>query len=121
MVSNEWFKFLLHEVHLIACAGRLKTEISIVGPQGPVVKIKKGGIIREVFNFCANNYLGLANNKELRNAAKKALKEWGYGLSSVRFICGTQDIHEKLEKKIGTLTAAEIKLLNSEIKKMLRV
>lgn len=107
MVSNEWFKFLLREIDLIAAGGRLKTEILIIGPQGPVVKIKKGGVIREVFNFCANNYLGLANNKELRNAAKKALKEWGYGLSSVRFICGTQEIHEKLEKKIAAFLGAK--------------
>ncbi len=101
MVSNEWFKFLLHEVHLIACAGRLKTEIPIIGPQGPVIKIKKGGIIREVFNFCANNYLGLADSKDLRKVAIKAMKKWGYGMASVRFICGTQQAHLDLEKRIA--------------------
>jgi glycine C-acetyltransferase len=55
----------------------------------------------DVLNFCANNYLGLANDIRIRNAAIQAINEWGYGLASVRFICGTQEIHKLLEKKVS--------------------
>src|SRR5437763_426322 len=79
-------------------AGLTKRERRITSPQGAKIKADPGG---EVLNFCANNYLGLANHPDIVAAAKKALDEYGYGLSSVRFICGTQTIHKELEAAIS--------------------
>ena len=77
-------------------AGLYKMERVIVTEQRPEIKVQSG---QEVLNFCANNYLGLSNNKELVEAACEAMRTRGFGLSSVRFICGTQDIHKKLERR----------------------
>src|SRR4051794_22808998 len=77
--------------------GTFKNEKQITSPQS--VEIMVNG--RKMLNFCANNYLGLSNNKELIEEAKKALDQRGYGMSSVRFICGTQDIHKQLEATIA--------------------
>ena len=82
----------------IEAAGLYKNERIIVTPQGAVIRVADG---KEVLNFCANNYLGLSNNPELIIAAKKGLDTHGYGVSSVRFICGTQDIHKQLEAYIA--------------------
>ncbi len=79
-------------------AGLYKNERIIVSPQGAEMELSTG---KKVLNFCANNYLGLSNNQELIRAAKEALDDHGYGMSSVRFICGTTDLHIKLEKKIS--------------------
>jgi glycine C-acetyltransferase len=79
-------------------AGLFKNERIIVSPQGAEITISSGA---EVLNFCANNYLGLSNNPQLIAAAKEALDTHGYGLSSVRFICGTMDLHKTLEAKIA--------------------
>jgi len=79
-------------------AGLYKTERIITTPQNVEIKVQDGS---EVLNFCANNYLGLADNKEVIAAAHQALDEYGFGLASVRFICGTQDLHKKLEKTIS--------------------
>jgi glycine C-acetyltransferase len=79
-------------------AGLYKNERIIVSPQGAEIVLDTG---QKVLNFCANNYLGLSNNPELREAAKAALEDHGYGMSSVRFICGTTDLHRELEKKIA--------------------
>jgi len=79
-------------------AGLYKTERIITTPQSVEIKVQGGS---EVLNFCANNYLGLADNKEVIAAAHQALDEYGFGLASVRFICGTQDLHKKLEKTIS--------------------
>jgi glycine C-acetyltransferase len=79
-------------------AGLYKTERIITTPQNVEIKVRDGS---EVLNFCANNYLGLADNDEVIAAAHKALDEYGFGLASVRFICGTQDLHKKLEKTIS--------------------
>jgi len=65
----------------------------------------------EIFNFCANNYLGLASNASVIEAAQKTLKEWGFGLSSVRFICGTQSIHKELEEKVSRFLGTEDTIL----------
>jgi glycine C-acetyltransferase len=81
----------------IESAGLTKRERQIQSPQGPVIRV--GG--REVLNFCANNYLGLANHPAVVAAARAALDRWGFGLSSVRFICGTQDPHRELEQAVG--------------------
>jgi len=77
-------------------AGLYKVERVIVTEQRPEIRVENG---QEVLNFCANNYLGLANNRELIEAACAAMRTHGFGLSSVRFICGTQDIHKKHESK----------------------
>jgi len=94
----------------IRSAGLYKQERVIESPQG--VRIKVNG--REVLNFCANNYLGLSNNARLIEAAKQGLERYGFGLSSVRFICGTQDIHKEFEKTISEfLGTADTILYNS--------
>lgn len=83
-------------------SGLWKSERQIVTPQSARIGVESPGTPRqEVLNFCANNYLGLANHPRLRDAAKRALDSHGYGLSSVRFICGTQDIHKELEAKLS--------------------
>ena len=89
-------------------AGLYKNERVIVTPQGAEIKVNSGS---EVLNFCANNYLGLSNNPKLIAAAKEALDSHGYGLSSVRFICGTQDLHKKLEAKIAEFFGTEDTIL----------
>ena len=89
---------LINELEDIRDAGLFKDERIIVSPQQSEIKLDTG---QEVLNFCANNYLGLSNHPELINAAKEGLDSHGYGMSSVRFICGTTDLHKLLEKKIA--------------------
>ncbi len=104
-------KFQAHlqkEIADIKEAGLFKNERVIVTPQGAPIKVSGGN---EVLNFCANNYLGLSNNSQLIEAAKKALDQRGYGMSSVRFICGTQDLHKELEKKIADFFGTEDTIL----------
>ena len=79
-------------------AGLYKEERIITSPQGVEIKVANGA---EVLNFCANNYLGLANDPDVIAAAHKALDDHGFGLASVRFICGTQDLHKQLEQCIS--------------------
>ncbi|MDE6493899.1 MAG: glycine C-acetyltransferase [Bacteroidales bacterium] len=100
--------FLQDELKGIREAGLYKEERVIVTPQKADIKVKTG---QEVLNFCANNYLGLSNNPKLIAAAKKALDERGYGMSSVRFICGTQDLHKELERKISDFFGTEDAIL----------
>src|SRR6266542_4435315 len=83
--------------------GLFKNERQLQGPQGPAVRV--GG--RAVINFCANNYLGLANHPALVEAAHEGLRQYGYGLSSVRFICGTQDLHKQLESAVARFLGKE--------------
>lgn len=101
-------KFLQDELADIKAAGLYKQERIIVSPQGAVIKVNTG---KEVLNFCANNYLGLSDNKELIEAAKKAMDERGFGMSSVRFICGTQDLHKQLEAAISAFFWTEDTIL----------
>ncbi|MDO4726510.1 MAG: glycine C-acetyltransferase [Porphyromonadaceae bacterium] len=89
--------FLTNELQEIKKAGLWKNEREITSPQNANISVKDD----KVLNFCANNYLGLANHPRLINAAKKAMDERGYGMASVRFICGTQDLHKALEKAIA--------------------
>jgi glycine C-acetyltransferase len=89
---------LASEIKEIHKAGLYKKERIIVSPQEAEIKLDDG---KEVLNFCANNYLGLSNNPELIKAAKEALDSHGFGMSSVRFICGTSDLHKELERKIA--------------------
>src|SRR5574344_1855896 len=94
---KDFQSYLQTELQNIEEAGLYKNERIITSPQRADIKVSTG---KEVLNFCANNYLGLADNKELIKAAKDALDSHGYGMSSVRFICGTGDLHKKLEAKI---------------------
>lgn len=99
---------LQQELEEIKDNGLYKKERIITSPQGAVIKISTG---EEVINFCANNYLGLSSNKEVIQAAKDAMDTHGFGMSSVRFICGTQDIHKKLEQKIADFYQTEDTIL----------
>jgi len=89
-------------------AGLYKNERIIVSPQGAEIELNTG---QKVLNFCANNYLGLSNNPALIEAAKASLDDHGYGMSSVRFICGTTDLHKELEKKIAEFFNTEDTIL----------
>lgn len=92
----------------IKADGLYKHERVIISPQGALISVKDG---KEVLNFCANNYLGLSNHPAIREAAKAALDEWGYGLSSVRFICGTQAPHKRLEEAMSRFLGVEDTIL----------
>ncbi len=97
-----------NELDQIKRAGLFKNERIITTPQGAVIKTDNG---KEVINFCANNYLGLSAHPRVIEAAKKAIDSHGFGMSSVRFICGTQDIHKQLERKISEFLHTEDTIL----------
>jgi glycine C-acetyltransferase len=98
------------ELNEIRSAGLFKAERVIVSPQGSSIRVADGA---EVLNLCANNYLGLADDPRIVAAAKEALDRWGYGLASVRFICGTQDLHKQLEQRISAFLGTEDTILYS--------
>ena len=100
--------YLVKEIDTIKEAGLYKSERIITSPQGAEIKISTG---QTVINFCANNYLGLSSHPEVVQAAKDAMDSHGFGMSSVRFICGTQDIHKKLEKTIADFYGTEDTIL----------
>ncbi|MCQ2349680.1 MAG: glycine C-acetyltransferase [Paludibacteraceae bacterium] len=104
---QDFQKHLSQQIADIKSAGLYKDERLICSPQGADILVKG----QHVLNFCANNYLGLANHPALINAAKKALDERGYGMSSVRFICGTQDRHKELEAAIAKFFGTEDTIL----------
>ena len=101
-------QFLASELEEVEKAGLFKRERVITGPQGADVNVEDGG---DVVIMCANNYLGLSSNPEVIQSAKDALDTHGFGMSSVRFICGTQDIHKELEKKIADFYQTEDTIL----------
>jgi glycine C-acetyltransferase len=92
----------------IKAEGLYKNERTITTPQGVTINTEEHG---DALNFCSNNYLGLSNNNEIKEAAKDALEKYGFGMSSVRFICGTQDIHKKLERKISKFFGSDDTIL----------
>ena len=100
---------LVRELEEIRRAGLEKQERVLTGPQGSVVKV----LDREVLNLCANNYLGLADDPAIVGAAKAALDRWGYGMASVRFICGTQEVHKELEAALTEFLGTEDTILYS--------
>ena len=108
--KNDILSIYEKEVEDIKAAGLFKGEAPIASAQGARVKLEDG---REVINMCANNYLGLGDNKRLIEAAKRTYDERGYGVASVRFICGTQDIHKQLEKKISDFLGMDDTILYS--------
>src|SRR6187551_1722013 len=99
---------LQKELASIKEAGLYKKERIIITPQGADIKTDDGA---EVINFCANNYLGLSSHPRVIAAAKKAIDTHGFGMSSVRFICGTQDIHKELEKKLSEFVGTDDTIL----------
>ena len=101
-------EYLANELQSIEEAGLYKNERIITSPQQAKIKVNTG---QEVLNFCANNYLGLSNHPRLVDAAKKTMDTHGFGMSSVRFICGTQDIHKELEQKISDYFGTEDTIL----------
>ncbi len=105
---NNFQDFLQKEISDIKEAGLYKDERVIVAPQQAEITLADGS---KVLNFCMNNYLGLSNNPELIKAAKDAMDTHGYGMSSVRFICGTQDLHKELEQKIAHFFGTEDTIL----------
>jgi glycine C-acetyltransferase len=102
--------YLTEKIHEIEEAGLFKRERLIESPQQAEVRVGSG---TPVLNLCANNYLGLANHPAIVEAARKALEEWGYGLASVRFICGTQSIHKKLERRLSEFLGTDDTILYS--------
>lgn len=107
MSSPSFYQRIQQELSEIKDAGLYKTERIIESPQGPEIQV--GG--KTVLNFCANNYLGLSSHPKVVEAAKQTIDERGYGLSSVRFICGTQDIHKELEAKLSRFVGMEDTIL----------
>jgi glycine C-acetyltransferase len=108
MYMNEKFvNRIQHEVEEIKQSGLYKTERIITSPQGAEIEVNG----KTVLNFCANNYLGLSSHPSVIDAAHKAIDRRGYGMSSVRFICGTQDIHKELEQKLATFLGTEDSIL----------
>src|SRR5881227_2641753 len=105
--AQEVFTSRLNEIER---GGLFKRERTIDSPQQAEIEVTGG---QRVLNFCANNYLGLADNKQVIRAAGAALNEWGYGLASVRFICGTQDIHKRLESRLSEFLGMEDTILYS--------
>ncbi|MEP7097726.1 MAG: aminotransferase class I/II-fold pyridoxal phosphate-dependent enzyme, partial [Dokdonella sp.] len=98
----------ISELESIREQGLFKAERIITSPQSAEIELEGG---RKVLNFCANNYLGLADNTEVIQAAKDALDTHGFGMASVRFICGTQDLHKQLEAKIAAFFGTEDTIL----------
>ncbi|MEJ2037921.1 MAG: aminotransferase class I/II-fold pyridoxal phosphate-dependent enzyme, partial [Desulfosarcinaceae bacterium] len=102
--------YLIEEIEQIRKSGLYKSERIITSPQGNRIRIADG---REVLNMCANNYLGLSSHPEVVAAAQKAGDQWGFGLSSVRFICGTQSLHKQLEEALSKFLGTEDTILYS--------
>ncbi len=106
--TDDFYRHLRNELQGIRDAGLFKSERIITSPQGAIVRTSDG---REVINLCANNYLGLSAHPQVLEAAHEALRTHGYGLSSVRFICGTQDIHKELEQRLARFLGTEDTIL----------
>lgn len=105
---SQFQEYVAAELASIESAGLTKRERLITGPQGAYVGVVDG---REVLNLCANNYLGLAQHPAVNAAAAQGLKDWGYGMASVRFICGTQTLHKQLEDKLSAFLGTEDSIL----------
>jgi glycine C-acetyltransferase len=110
MDRRSYLRHLHQQTEALHEQGLFKRERIIEGPQGSVIRVQGG---RTVLNFCANNYLGLANHPRVVKAARAALERHGYGMASVRFICGTQDVHKELEARISRFLGTEDTILYS--------
>ncbi|MEJ2492628.1 MAG: aminotransferase class I/II-fold pyridoxal phosphate-dependent enzyme, partial [Desulfuromonadales bacterium] len=107
-MDTKFQEYLSHELTEIEAAGLFKRERLITTPQSAHVSVSSGG---QVLNLCANNYLGLAQHPEVNAAASRGLQEWGFGMASVRFICGTQTLHKQLEAKLSDFLGTEDTIL----------
>src|SRR5689334_6739507 len=105
---HEFQQHLDAQLSAIRQAGTFKNEHVIITPQGTTIRVAHG---KPVLNFCANNYLGLAQHPAVAAAAKAAIDQWGYGCASVRFICGTQGVHKQLEQKLSEFLGTEDTIL----------
>jgi len=103
-------QYASQQLEEIRHAGTYKSERVIITPQGSTIRVTDG---KPVLNLCANNYLGLAQHPEVREAARAALERWGYGMASVRFICGTQSVHKQLEERLSEFLGTEDTILYS--------
>ena len=110
-MSSDFLASLAAQTEALKSEGLYKQERLIAGPQQAAIDVRSNGNTTEVLNLCANNYLGLANHPEVIAAAHKALDEFGYGMASVRFICGTQTIHKELEARISQFLGTEDTIL----------
>jgi glycine C-acetyltransferase len=110
-VPTDFLQSLASQTEALKAEGLYKEERLIAGPQQAAIKVRNNGGTAEVLNLCANNYLGLANHPQIIAAAHKALGEYGYGMASVRFICGTQTIHKQLEERISQFLGTEDTIL----------
>ena len=110
-MSQAFFDTLATETESLKSEGLFKSERLIAGPQQAAITVRSNGGTTEVLNLCANNYLGLANHPQVIAAAHRALDEFGYGMASVRFICGTQTIHKQLEDRISAFLGTEDTIL----------
>ena len=109
-MNSDFQKQTIEQLDAIRAAGTYKHERVIMTPQGSMIRVSDG---QEVLNLCANNYLGLAQNPKVKQAAHEALDTWGYGLASVRFICGTQGVHKELESSLSDFLGTEDTILYS--------
>ncbi|MCI5047515.1 MAG: glycine C-acetyltransferase [Aquisalinus sp.] len=100
-MSESFFQRIDETLSDLTAKGLLKVEREITSPQSASIRVRHDGEERQVLNFCANNYLGLADHQDLIEAANATARDYGYGMASVRFICGTQDIHRKLETELA--------------------
>ncbi len=110
-MTTGFFDYLRNELEAIEAAGLTKAERTIISPQGAQIDVAAKASTKSVLNFCANNYLGLADSPKLIAAAKDALDDDGFGMASVRFICGTQSIHHQLEAALSDFFGKEDSLL----------
>jgi glycine C-acetyltransferase len=110
-VPDTFLNSLATQTEALKSEGLFKSERMITGPQQAAIDVRSNGTTEHVLNLCANNYLGLANHPEVIEAAHKALDEYGYGMASVRFICGTQTIHKELEGRISEFLGTEDTIL----------
>ena len=110
-MPDRFLQSLADQTESLRGEGLFKTERLIAGPQQSAIDVKTNGGTTEVLNLCANNYLGLANHPAVIEAAHKALDDYGYGVASVRFICGTQTIHKALEERISEFLGTEDTIL----------
>ncbi len=115
MAYGKYQEFLQNELKSVKDAGLFKEERFILGAQAADIKVEypEGAKPQEVLNFCANNYLGLSSHPEVLKAAREGLDKWGFGMSSVRFICGTQGLHRTLEHKIAEFLGTDDAILYS--------
>jgi glycine C-acetyltransferase len=110
-MSAQFLQSLSEQTEALKSQGLYKSERLIAGPQQAAIDVRNNGGVQHVLNLCANNYLGLANHPQVIAAAHKALDEFGYGMASVRFICGTQTLHKDLEQRISDFLGTEDTIL----------